>query len=146
MKWRRWPLARRIGPYQLTWRQDWLALWRLVCSRSFAGVLTAGALSIVLLLAGEYFTDQWGLSRLDTPGTPMVYGVIYMLVVVAPVMIAAVVFARGIQRRSNAILRRMGFPVCIECQYDLQGLEDNPLADRCPECGALIADMPPVGR
>lgn len=40
-------------------------------------------------------------------------------------------------------MRDMGYNLCIECGYDLRGLDQT--TTRCPECGAALDMQPPVG-
>jgi len=60
-------------------------------------------------------------------------------------LIAIVIFSRRFTHRQRAIMRKMGFPICMECGYHLTGLQQDPKAERCPECGAAIAEMPELG-
>jgi hypothetical protein len=108
---------------------------------------------LLLALSGAiFYTPTWllGDTWLTNTGSnswrdviPAAIGVVLGLLC----MIAACsVLSHNSRQRTNAALRRMGFPTCVTCQYDLKGLADDPKVDRCPECGAIIADMPPVGK
>ncbi len=45
-----------------------------------------------------------------------------------------------------AALRRIGYPVCVECGYDLRGLESGDCELKvCPECGADSDAMQAIG-
>ncbi|MCC6906986.1 MAG: hypothetical protein IT430_03505 [Phycisphaerales bacterium] len=146
MNWRAWLNGRRVGNYQLTLREELLVCMCFIRTRSGAGIVGTALLSTGILIAGDYLTTDWGLAKMDGPDQALILGVLYMLVVMSPVLIASVLFAGRVERDANAALRRMGFPICIKCQYDLRGLDGDHRADRCPECGALFADMPPVGK
>jgi len=62
-----------------------------------------------------------------------------------PVPTATFFFSHGVRRRGREAIRRLGYPICTKCLYDLKAIERTVGDARCPECGALIADMPPVG-
>lgn len=48
-------------------------------------------------------------------------------------------------RRRREVMREMSRPICVRCGHNLTGLENDPQATSCPECGAVIAEMPPPG-
>jgi len=141
MKWRRWLRGQRFGNYRLTIRQELRVFWCTLCSWPAAGIIGVMSLSLLIVIGLEEFGGDWGHGLMDSPGTWPIIGVLCLI----PLIAGPVIFARAVQRRCNSVLRCMGFPVCVNCQYDLKGLEADPLADRCPECGFLIADMPAVG-
>lgn len=132
----------RFGNYQLDRGQEWQLFWYTLCSWPTVGTVAVMSLAPLLILALELLGGDWGRSLTDSPTTWPVIAVACLV----PLIAGPVLFARPGRRRLNSGLRRMGFPICVKCDYDLKGLADKPLADRCPECGALIADMPPVGR
>jgi len=59
------------------------------------------------------------------------------------VVLIAYFFRTHFRRTRRAIMREMGFPICVACGHNLTGLDDDPAAKRCPECGASIPAMPP---
>jgi len=72
--------------------------------------------------------------------------VILLVTVMGPYLLCFVVFAKRIVPRSRIIMRQMGFPICVKCGYNLTGLDDAPTDDHCPECGASLDEMVPVGK
>jgi uncharacterized paraquat-inducible protein A len=70
-----------------------------------------------------------GLQQYDpglSPAVPVGAGLM-----VAPLLLARV-FYRRVQKCLSRELIKYGYPVCMECGYDLRG-QTQP---RCPECGA----------
>lgn len=142
MKRARWLKGRRLGNYQLTVRQDVILISHVVFSWPVA-VLAAGlAWPVLVIVIAEYVPELE--HPFDSFGESVPVSVFQFLLLFAPPILFAIpLLWRGRHIRNNA-LRRMGFPICVKCEYDLKGLTGNASVDKCPECGAVIADMPPV--
>ncbi|GEM_PF-6266569 len=142
-----WLRGHRHGNYQLTLREDMALLGHILFSWHTTAGLALLALSCVLYYVPTWIVGDTWLSATDSsPWRGVIPAAIGVVLGLLGTLAAAVAMSMDSRQRTNAALRRMGFPICVKCEYDLKGLEDDPKADRCPECGALIADMPPVGK
>ena len=77
----------------------------------------------------------------ELPGTACV------MLSVALVMFLSVqgqfyLFRPWMRRSLRLHIRSLGVPLCLECGYDLRGLEESIA---CPECGSSIKGMDPLG-
>lgn len=100
-------------------RSTWLVML------AFAVVVTVAILFIpktVLLLA------RWGIPRVVA---------ILLVNLVTTLGLLGVVFValhRIWLRALRQAVRELGYPICVECGYDLRADRSNP--DHCPECGS----------
>lgn len=96
--------------------------WYTLCSWPTVGTVAVMSLAPLLILALELLGGDWGRSLMDSPTTWPVIAVACLV----PLIAGPVLFARPGRRRLNSGLRRMGFPICVKCDYDLKGLAENP--------------------
>lgn len=133
----------RAGNYHLTLHQE-LALRASLLLRWPAVVLVVGVLlSYVAYRSVEYFWS-YGSSDPTAPAKHTLEGLVRICVVSMPTALGMIPLLIKGRRLRNEQLRRMGFHICTHCEYDLRSQRDQ-VREKCPECGASIKDMPPVG-
>lgn len=92
-------------------------------------ILPAALVAAILLLAVKFLIGQLPLGF-----DPSIAGLLAPGVAGAVLGPLAMYWARNDQRRTlRSELRRLAYPICLNCGYDMRGLPH----DRCPECGEV---------